>query len=115
MTTTRKTMTAVTKKKLALVRKKRRKTVARADQEAWHAELDEVANRARHPEISPLTLSIPEAGRRYFGMSRNGSFNAAARGDIPTVRVGKLLRVPIRALEKMLDEAGKMLDKAGKK
>jgi hypothetical protein len=102
---TKKNMTTAIKKKLAVIRKQRRKTLARADQEAWHAELDEIANRAKHPEISPLTLSVPEAGRRYFGLSRNGSFNAAARGDIPTVRVGKLLRVPIRALEKMLDKA----------
>ena len=25
------------------------------------------------------------------------------RGDIPTIRIGKLLRVPVRALEQMLD------------
>jgi hypothetical protein len=52
------------------------------------------------------TLSVPEAGRRYFGLSRNGSYQAAARGDFPTIRVGRLLRVPIRALERMLDVTG---------
>jgi Helix-turn-helix domain len=55
--------------------------------------------------VAPLTISVPEAGRKYFGLSRNGAYNAAARGDIPTVRVGKLLRVPVRALESMLDQA----------
>jgi hypothetical protein len=51
----------------------------------------------------PKTLSIPEAGKRYFGLSRNGSYDAAARGDIPTIRVGRLLRVPVRAMEAKLD------------
>jgi len=54
-------------------------------------------------EKTPLTLSVPEAGKRYFDLSRNGSYDAAARGDIPTIRIGRLLRVPVRALERMLD------------
>jgi hypothetical protein len=53
----------------------------------------------------PLTLTVPEAGRKYFGLSKNGSYDAAARGDIPVVRIGKTLRVPVRALEAMLDKA----------
>ena len=56
-------------------------------------------------EEAPLTLSVPEAGRKYFGLSRNGSYNAAAKGDLPTVRIGKLVRVPVRLLEAMLDGA----------
>jgi len=53
----------------------------------------------------PLTISVPEAGRRYFGLSRNAAYDAAARGEIPTVRIGRLLKVPVRALEAMLDRA----------
>jgi hypothetical protein len=56
-------------------------------------------------EETPLTVSVPEAGRRYFGLCRNASYDAAARGDIPTIRMGRLLRVPVRALERMLDRA----------
>jgi hypothetical protein len=56
-------------------------------------------------EDLPLTLTVPEAGRRYFGLSRNGSYDAAARGDLPTIKIGRLLRVPTRALEAMLDRA----------
>jgi hypothetical protein len=56
---------------------------------------------------SPLTISVPEAARKYFGLkSRNAAYDAAARGEIPTIRIGRLLRVPVRALEKMLDRAG---------
>jgi hypothetical protein len=50
-----------------------------------------------------LTISVPEAGRRYFDMGRGASYEAAHRGDIPTIRIGRLLRVPVRALERMLD------------
>jgi len=50
-----------------------------------------------------LTLSIPEAGKRYFGLSKNGSYEAAARGEIPTIKIGKKLFVPVRAMEALLD------------
>jgi hypothetical protein len=54
-------------------------------------------------EETPLTMSVPDAGKRYFGLSRNAAYDAAARGDIPVIRIGRLLRVPVRALERMLD------------
>jgi hypothetical protein len=53
-----------------------------------------------------LTITVPEAGWRYYGLSRAGSYAAAARGEIPTIRVGRLLRVPVRAMERVLDAAG---------
>ena len=52
-----------------------------------------------------LTISVPEAGKIYYGLSRNGSYAAAARGEIPTIRVGRLKRVPVRAMEARLDRA----------
>ena len=54
---------------------------------------------------TPLTMSVPEAGKKYFGLSRNGSYNAAAKGDIPTIRIGKRLLVPRAALERLLEPA----------
>jgi len=51
-----------------------------------------------------LTISVPEAGRRYFGLSRNGSYDAAKRGEIPVVSVGRLKRVPVRAMEAKLNK-----------
>jgi hypothetical protein len=56
-------------------------------------------------EETPLIISVPAAGKKYFGLSRNGAYDAAARGDIPTIRIGRLLRVPVRALEAMLNGA----------
>jgi len=52
------------------------------------------------------TLSVPEAGKRYFDLSRNASYDAAHRGDIPTIRVGRLLRVPVVAMERKLEGRG---------
>jgi hypothetical protein len=49
------------------------------------------------------TISIPEAGRRYYWLSRNGSYEAARRGEIPWLPVGRLKRVPVRAMERLLD------------
>jgi hypothetical protein len=63
-------------------------------------------------EEAPLTISVPQAGKRYFGLSRNGSYSAAQRGQIPTIKIGRLLRVPVRALETMLNEAGQRREQA---
>jgi hypothetical protein len=53
----------------------------------------------------PLTMSVPEAGEKYFGLKRRTAYLAAERGDIPTVKVGRYLRVPVRAMEAKLDAA----------
>ncbi len=63
-------------------------------------------------EEGPLTLTVPAAGKKYFGLSRNAAYDAAARGEIPTIRIGRLLRVPVRALERMLDRAAEQSDAA---
>jgi hypothetical protein len=49
------------------------------------------------------TLSVPKAGRDYYDLGRNAAYAAAKRGDIPTIKIGKLLRVPIRAIEQQLN------------
>jgi len=56
---------------------------------------------------APLTMSVPEAGKKYFDLSRDASYAAAQRGDIPTIRVGRLLRVPIAAMDRKLEDAGR--------
>jgi hypothetical protein len=54
---------------------------------------------------APKTLSVPEAGRRYFGLGRNASYEAARRGEPPVIRIGSRKRVPVIALERMLEQA----------
>jgi len=52
----------------------------------------------------PRTLSVPEAGR-WLGIGRNAAYDAARRGEIPTIRIGRLLRVPVVALQRKLEQA----------
>ncbi|MBR1212054.1 helix-turn-helix domain-containing protein [Bradyrhizobium sp. JYMT SZCCT0180] len=52
-----------------------------------------------------LVYEVPEAGA-MLGLTRNGSYEAAKRGDIPTIRIGKLIRVPKLAFHRMLEDAG---------
>ncbi len=52
------------------------------------------------------TISVPEAGKRYYGISKNASYEAAARGEILTIKVGRLLRVPVVAMERRLERVG---------
>jgi excisionase family DNA binding protein len=51
-------------------------------------------------------LSVIEAGR-LLGLGKNGAYEAAHRGELPVVRIGRRLLVPVVALERMLAEAGK--------
>jgi hypothetical protein len=53
----------------------------------------------------PYTLDVPAAGKLFFGLSRNGSYDAAKRGDLITIRVGKLLKVPVAAQKRKLEQA----------
>ena len=57
------------------------------------------------------TLSVPEAGRDYFGLERQAAYRAARAGQLPVVKIGRRMRVPIEALEMMLKQAGAKLAK----
>jgi hypothetical protein len=37
---------------------------------------------------APKTLGVPEAGKRYFDLGRNASYDAARRGELPVIRIG---------------------------
>jgi hypothetical protein len=43
--------------------------------------------------ISSRVYDVPQAGS-MVGLSRNSSYEAAARGEIPTIKIGRLLKVP---------------------
>ncbi|GIH98109.1 helix-turn-helix domain-containing protein [Planobispora takensis] len=44
------------------------------------------------PKARP-TISVPEAGE-LLGLGRSASYEAAKRGDIPTISIGRTLKVP---------------------
>jgi excisionase family DNA binding protein len=47
------------------------------------------------------TLTVPEAAKA-LGIGRNAGYEAARRGEIPTIRIGKRIVVPRAAFEQML-------------
>ena len=53
--------------------------------------------------IERLTLTIPEAANA-LGISRGLAYEMARLGKLPTVRFGKRLVVPRRALERLLEQ-----------
>ncbi len=61
-------------------------------------------SRKKNRNKNRKTMSVPEAGDIYYGLSRNGSYEAARRGDIPTIQVGRLKRVPVAAMERIVDQ-----------
>ena len=48
-----------------------------------------------------LTLTVPEAAAR-LGIGKNLAYEAIQRGEIPSIRVGHRLLVPVAALDQML-------------
>ena len=73
-------------------------------QSAWRAMMsDGVLDRASLMQGSRLTLTVPEAGC-VLGVGRNAAYQAARTGDIPTIRIGKRILVPVAALERMLEQ-----------
>lgn len=51
-----------------------------------------------------LTVSVEEAGE-LLGISRAFAYELAARGELPTLRLGRRLLVPRKALEALLEGA----------
>lgn len=48
-----------------------------------------------------LTISIEEAARR-LGIGRNQAYEAARLGQIPVIKIGKRLLIPLAPFEQML-------------
>ena len=52
----------------------------------------------------PTVLTIPETAK-ILRIGRNSAYEAARKGQIPTIKIGKRLLVPRKALERILAEA----------
>ncbi len=52
-------------------------------------------------ESLPTVLTIPETAK-ILRIGRNSAYEAARRGQIPTIKIGKRLLVPRNALERLL-------------
>jgi hypothetical protein len=56
-------------------------------------------------KLAGPTTTVPVAGK-VLGLSRNKAYEAAARGEIPTLRFGKRIVVPTMPLRRMLGLEG---------
>ena len=61
-------------------------------------------NRAANAE-QPLTMTVPEAGAK-LGLSRNAAYEAVARREIPSLKFGRRIVVPVAAFNRMLEAQG---------
>ena len=52
---------------------------------------------------SRRTITITEVAK-LLGIGRNQAYEAARRGEIPVIKIGKRMLVPLVALERMLQE-----------
>ncbi len=50
------------------------------------------------------TLTVPESAKA-LGIGRAAAYEGARTGQIPTIRIGKRILVPVAALERMLAQA----------
>lgn len=50
-----------------------------------------------------LTVTVPEAAE-MIGVSRAFAYEMVARGELPVVKLGRRSLVPLRALERLLDD-----------
>ncbi len=51
--------------------------------------------------VGRLTFTVPEAGE-VLGIGRDAAYAAARRGEIPTLRLGRRVLVPVPLLLRML-------------
>lgn len=66
-----------------------------------------MASNTNHTEPLPRAEECPTVplwptAARAFNLGRSAAYNAAERGDIPTIRIGRRLVVPTAALRRML-------------
>jgi excisionase family DNA binding protein len=50
---------------------------------------------------APETMTIPAAAKR-LGIGRNQAYQAAAKGELPAIRIGHRWLVPMVALDRLL-------------
>ena len=53
--------------------------------------------------LEPAAVSVTEAAR-LLGLSRRSAYRAAAAGELPTVRIGGRILVPVHRLLELLDQ-----------
>ena len=55
--------------------------------------------------LKQKTISVPEAGWIYYRSGTRASYEAALRGDIPVIQVGRKKRVSVELMEKKVRQS----------
>jgi excisionase family DNA binding protein len=68
-----------------------------------HLDPNQLISASRPFRLQPgaMTCSVPEAGE-LLGIGRDAAYAAAGRNEIPTLRLGRTLRVPVPKLLELL-------------
>jgi len=56
-----------------------------------------------HQQLEERATRTIQESARILGIGRNQAYEAAKRGEIPTIRIGKRLLVPMAALDRLLE------------
>ena len=84
-------------------------------EEPEHLPLDAEPGRAKttipRDWRTQTVVSVPVAGR-LLDLSRQGAYDAASRGELPAIRIGRRLVVPVVKLRRLLGEL-RASDEAG--
>ena len=66
-------------------------------------------SRSDTPSVPPdwrelTTVDVPVAGLIVGGLCRNAAYNLVRRGEIPSIRLGRKVVVPVVPLRRMIGE-----------
>lgn len=73
-----------------------------AEPQIWGYIADLMVRGRMEQPISRRTYTIEEAAQ-LLGIGRNHAYEAAKRGDIPSIKIGKRIVVPKAAIDRMLE------------
>ncbi len=63
---------------------------------------DTVAVAHRHPQPTPLLLTVVEAAR-LLGVGRSTAYELLASGELESVHIGRSRRIPVAAVENYVE------------
>ena len=67
--------------------------------------MTDTQKRLPDPEVQPVLDLWPDAGE-FLRLGRSSTYKAASEGEIPTIRLGRKLVVPVARLRQMLGMGG---------
>jgi excisionase family DNA binding protein len=67
------------------------------------------ASTSQHQTTPPLLLTIPEAAR-ILAIGRSTLYELIGRGELPTVHLGRAVRIPLEGIRALVDRQARTAD-----